>query len=107
MTILTPASQSAARIASKTNLMLDKLLWIVVAVSFMWMMVSPYIWSSPLVVPLFVLTLPFTVIHALRCYDICAAVFFMVSIYLISNVYENLSVITGFPFGHYHYTGYG
>jgi hypothetical protein len=31
--------------------------------------------------------------------------FFVVSIYLISNAYENLSVITGFPFGHYHYTG--
>jgi uncharacterized membrane protein len=33
-----------------------------------------------------------------------AAAFFIVSIYLISNAYENLSVMTGFPFGHYHYT---
>ncbi|PZG00921.1 hypothetical protein C1I93_01230 [Micromonospora endophytica] len=31
--------------------------------------------------------------------------FFLVETLVISNVYENLSVETGFPFGHYHYTG--
>ena len=30
---------------------------------------------------------------------------FVVAGLVISNILENLSIQTGFPFGHYHYTG--
>jgi putative membrane protein len=31
---------------------------------------------------------------------------FVVAAYVLSNFWENLSISTGFPFGHYHYTGH-
>ena len=30
-------------------------------------------------------------------------IFFVIT-FIVSNFYENLSILTGFPFGHYHYT---
>lgn len=42
--------------------------------------------------------------HGGRRYGAGGIVLFFVVTYAISNAYENLSIATGFPFGHYHYT---
>lgn len=46
----------------------------------------------------------FTLLHGARRYGWRAiGVFYAVTL-LVSNALENLSILTGFPFGHYHYT---
>ena len=44
------------------------------------------------------------VVHGLTLYRVRDVVVFYVLTFLVSNLFENLSIITGFPFGHYHYT---
>jgi uncharacterized membrane protein len=55
------------------------------------------------VMPLFAATLPVSIVLSIRRYGGKAALVFWVSAYVISNIFENISVMTGFPFGHYHY----
>jgi putative membrane protein len=60
---------------------------------------------NPLV--LFVATFPVAVVLSLHRHGWRGAAAFWVASLLISNAIENLSIVTGFPFGHYHYTGAG
>src|SRR5262245_5149153 len=43
-------------------------------------------------------------LHGLRRYSWKQFLIFFVIAFTVSNFYENLSILTGFPFGHYHYT---
>src|SRR5262245_4274196 len=43
-------------------------------------------------------------LHGLRRYSLKEFFIFFVIVFIVSNFYENLSILTGFPFGHYHYT---
>src|SRR5215475_1202017 len=43
-------------------------------------------------------------LHGLRRYSLKQFFIFFVIAFIVSNFYENLSILTGFPFGHYHYT---
>ena len=43
-------------------------------------------------------------LHGLRRYRLKEFLVFFVIAFIVSNFYENLSILTGFPFGHYHYT---
>jgi putative membrane protein len=49
----------------------------------------------------------FLALHGAWRYGWRAVAVFIVAGLVISNVLENLSIQTGFPFGHYHYTGAG
>lgn len=49
----------------------------------------------------------FLVLHGAWRYGWRAVGVFLVAGFVISNLLENLSILTGFPFGHYHYTGSG
>ncbi|GGE95848.1 carotenoid biosynthesis protein [Sphingomonas prati] len=51
------------------------------------------------------LTIPFAAIHGVRRYGWKRFMMFFVVTFVLSNFFENLSIMTGFPFGHYHYTG--
>jgi putative membrane protein len=51
------------------------------------------------------LLVPFSLIHGVRRYGGKALLFFVAETLVVSNVVENVSITTGFPFGHYHYTG--
>ncbi len=42
--------------------------------------------------------------HGGRRYGAGGIIAFFVVTFVISNIYENVSIATGFPFGHYHYT---
>jgi uncharacterized membrane protein len=43
-------------------------------------------------------------VHALQRYSLKQFLIFFAITFIVSNIYENLSILTGFPFGHYHYT---
>jgi uncharacterized membrane protein len=57
--------------------------------------------------PLIVVQVGFLVLHGAWRYGWRAIAVFIVAGLVISNILENLSIQTGFPFGHYHYTGDG
>jgi uncharacterized membrane protein len=40
-----------------------------------------------------------------RRYGMWSTLVFFVAAYFFSNAFENMSILTGFPFGNYHYTG--
>jgi len=62
--------------------------------------------ASPLNTPIaIVLPLLFGLLHGARRYGWRGILVFLVLCLAISNVMENLGVLTGFPFGRYHYTG--
>lgn len=61
--------------------------------------------ASPLNTPLAVLLpMVFALLHGARRYGWSGIIVFLVLCLGISNVMENIGVMTGFPFGHYHYT---
>src|SRR5229473_6215366 len=52
-----------------------------------------------------VLTLvAFALIHGALRYRWSGILIFVVICLVVSNILENTSILTGFPFGHYHYT---
>jgi putative membrane protein len=57
--------------------------------------------------PLIVAQVGFALLHGARRYGWRPIAVFVVAALVISNILENLSIATGFPFGHYHYTGAG
>ncbi|MHB8894848.1 MAG: carotenoid biosynthesis protein [Candidatus Geothermincolia bacterium] len=50
------------------------------------------------------LLLVFAIVHGLSRYRLRDFVVFFAIVFVVSNIIENLSIKTGFPFGHYHYT---
>src|SRR5258707_1932029 len=46
----------------------------------------------------------FTLVHGGIRYGVRGIVAFVVICLVVSNIFENLSIVTGFPFGHYRYT---
>jgi putative membrane protein len=46
----------------------------------------------------------FALIHGATRYGVTGIVAFVVICLVVSNLFENVSILTGFPFGHYHYT---
>jgi uncharacterized membrane protein len=57
--------------------------------------------------PLTMAQVGFALLHGARRYGWRAIGVFVAAGLVISNILENLSIQTGFPFGHYHYTGGG
>jgi putative membrane protein len=51
-----------------------------------------------------ILLVAFALVHGVATYGGRGIVFFVLVCLVVSNIFENLSIITGFPFGHYHYT---
>src|SRR5882672_1908708 len=45
-----------------------------------------------------------TLLHASARYSWREILVYFALGFVVSNAYENLSILTGFPFGHYHYT---
>ncbi len=54
--------------------------------------------------PTILLLFPFTLIHGMKRYPWKGIVVFVVITLIVSGIMENLSILTGFPFGHYYYT---
>src|SRR3989440_1443942 len=59
----------------------------------------------PLLIPLLiVIPLAFALFHGAARYQWSGIITFLVMCLVVSNVLENTSILTGFPFGHYYYT---
>src|SRR6267378_2821369 len=54
--------------------------------------------------PTILLLFPFTLIHGMKRYPWKGILVFVVITLIVSGIMENLSILTGFPFGHYYYT---
>src|SRR6266700_6431367 len=79
-------------------------LWVLVVVYAVVELVNPVF---PLHIPIpFVVLIPvvFGLIHGALRYKCSGIVTFIVVCLVVSNILENISILTGFPFGHYHYT---
>ena len=78
-------------------------LWAVTAVVFLGLLVSAFVPGVRL--PLIVAQVGFALLHGAQRYNWRAIGVFVAAGLVISNILENFSIQTGFPFGHYHYTG--
>ena len=64
-------------------------------------------WLAPHSIPTSVLVLvpvAFALIHGAARYGWGGVLVFILICLVVSNILENVSILTGFPFGHYHYT---
>src|SRR5438046_1761073 len=71
----------------------------------LWGIVVAYAIGSR-IIPGFItpLLFPFALIHGGRRYGWKTIAVFMAVTAIVSNILENSSILTGFPFGHYYYT---
>jgi putative membrane protein len=60
--------------------------------------------SPSLTIPAVMATAVFALIHGAVRYRWRGVLAFLIICLVVSNVLENTSILTGFPFGHYHYT---
>jgi len=85
------------------------LLWTLVVVDVVLTLVNavfPNHIPVPLLIPILVLVpLAFALFHGAVRYHWSGILTFLVLCLVVSNVLENTSILTGFPFGHYYYTG--
>jgi uncharacterized membrane protein len=81
------------------------LLWVLTAAVFLGMLAAAFV--PGITLPLIVAQVGFALLHGARRYGWRAIAVFLAAGLVISNILENLSIHTGFPFGHYHYTGGG
>jgi uncharacterized membrane protein len=80
-------------------------LWAITAVVALGLVIVAFVSEArPLLI---VLPVGFALLHGAQRYGWRAMGVFVVAGVVISNLLENLSIQTGFPFGHYHYTGSG
>lgn len=79
--------------------------WCLTAVVLLGLLLSAFIPDLTMLV--IVVQVGFVFLHGAQRYGRRAIGVFVVAGLVISNVLENLSIQTGFPFGHYHYTGGG
>ena len=78
----------------------------------LWGLVTAYVVASTLraifsninTFPTILLLFPFTLIQGMKRYPWKGIAVFIVITLIVSGVMENLSILTGFPFGHYYYT---
>src|SRR5262249_19046491 len=81
--------------------------WILVAGHFLWVLADSFFHPASTGVSATVnvsFMIAIATLHGLRRYSVKQFLIFFVIAFIVSNFYENLSILTGFPFGHYHYT---
>jgi putative membrane protein len=85
----------------------NNVIWLLVAGYFLWVLADSFFHPtssgvSATVNVFFMISI--ATLHGLRRYSLKEFLIFFVITFIVSNFYENLSILTGFPFGHYHYT---
>lgn len=81
-----------------------KILWGVVALYAAMIVIDSL---RPITIPVAVLVLlllAFVLLHGALRYRLSGILIFIAVALVVSNILENTSILTGFPFGHYHYT---
>src|SRR6266852_6974305 len=83
---------------------ISPLLWALVVINVVLTLVNVVFPGNIPIAILILMPLPFVLLHgALRYKWTGIITFFLISL-VVSNVLENSSILTGFPFGHYYYT---
>jgi putative membrane protein len=83
----------------------NRVLWLLAAAAALVGVTIPLA-GTAVTLPILLLSVPFALIHGVRRYGWRTLLFFLIETLVVSNFFENLSISTGFPFGHYHYTGH-
>src|SRR6267154_1144299 len=91
---------SSTALASKTTT-----LWALTAVIFLGLVIDAFVPGLRML--LILVQVGFALLHGAQRYGRRAIWVFIAAGLVISNILENLRVQTGFPFGHYHYSGGG
>ncbi len=81
-------------------------------INFLWVLVvllavtrlATTAFSPSLTIPVVMAAAGFALIHGALRYRWSGILAFLVVCLVVSNILENTSILTGFPFGHYHYT---
>jgi putative membrane protein len=81
-----------------------KCLWVLVVLFIIATLTSALAPSVPVTATYVSILVAFALIHGALRYEISGIVAFAVLCLIVSNLFENLGVATGFPFGNYHYT---
>jgi len=98
-----PAAATSAT-QRRTGRVLDTIQWIFAGLGVTTATLLPLTGTNAIFLTL-LLTVPFAAIHGIRRYGWRRFLAFFAVTLVISNAFENLSIVTGFPFGNYHYTG--
>jgi uncharacterized membrane protein len=80
------------------------ILWALVAINAAATIANTLFSLSIPVAPLLLVSVIFALVHGAMRYRWTGVVTFIVICLVVSNILENTSILTGFPFGHYHYT---
>src|SRR5260370_34088275 len=84
------------------------LLWTLVVIDVVLTLVNavcPNHSPVPLLIPLLIVVpLAFALFHGAVRYKWSGIITFLVMCLVVSNLLENTSILTGYPFGHYYYT---
>src|SRR5712692_5858107 len=80
------------------------LLWTLVLINVVLTLLNAVFPNHLPVLILIVMPLAFALFHGAQRYQWGGIITFLVICLVVSNVLENTSILTGFPFGHYHYT---
>ncbi len=70
-------------------------------------LITPFVAPNLGVMPVFVFLILFALVHGSLRYGLRNLLVFIAICLVVSNIYENVSILTGFPFGWYHYSGGG
>jgi uncharacterized membrane protein len=81
-----------------------KILWGVVALYVAMTVINALRPNTIPVAALVLFLLAFVLLHGALRYRLSGILIFIVIALVVSNILENTSIVTGFPFGHYHYT---
>src|SRR5438445_6715212 len=81
-------------------------------INFLWVLVvllavtrlATTAFAPSLTIPVVMASAVFALIHGALRYRWSGILAFLVGCLVVSNILENTSILTGFPFGHYHYT---
>src|SRR5260370_5447435 len=80
------------------------LLWVLVIITVVLTLVNA-VFPNHIPVPiLYWLPIAFALLHGAQRYQWGGIIIFLVMCLVVSNLLENISIVTGFPFGHYYYT---
>src|SRR5437588_6106966 len=81
-------------------------------INFLWVLVvllavtrlATTAFAPSLTIPVVMASAVFALIHGALRYRWSGILAFLIVCLVVSNILENTSILTGFPFGHYHYT---
>src|SRR4051812_8552534 len=79
-------------------------LWLIVVVTTILQIIRPIVNIPFLTVIIVLLPTIFALVHGAMRYRWRGILIFLAVCLVVSNIFENMSILTGFPFGNYYYT---